>query len=135
MKKRKKITREKKKRHALANFGKFWDFLGFFFTMVSSGKVSFSAKCLFGRIDGLIFFEKKKLDFGFEIFHIFYAKKWPFFRFLDPPYFWAEGPIFFLAILLKFLPKTKLTGLVSPPDPNLLISPNLKCDCSLRVTP
>ena len=38
-----------------------------------------------------------------------------------------------LAISLKFLPKKKITGLVPPPDPNLLISPNLKCDCSLST--
>ena len=36
----------------LAKFWKFWEFLSFF-TMVSIGKVSISAKCLFGRIGGL----------------------------------------------------------------------------------
>ena len=35
--------------------------------MVSIGKVSFSAKCLFGRIGKLFFFEEKKtLDAGFQ---------------------------------------------------------------------
>ena len=38
------------------------------------------------------FFEKKKLDAGFEIFHIFKPKNDPFFQFLDPLDFRAEGP-------------------------------------------
>ena len=54
-----------------------------------------------------------------------------FFRFLDPPYFWAEGLNFF-GDFTKFFAEKKLTGLVPPRDPNLLISPNLKCDCSLK---
>ena len=33
---------------------------------------------------GWTFFEEKKLDAGFEIFHIFYAKKRPFFDFWTP---------------------------------------------------
>ena len=35
------------------NFGNFGNFELFFYTTVSIGKVSFSAKCLFGRIGGL----------------------------------------------------------------------------------
>ena len=84
----------------LTKFGNFGNFELFFFlfTMVSIGKVSFSAKVPFWPhwwVEN--FLRKKKLDFGFEIFHIFYAKKRPFFRFLDPPYFRAGGPIFFSA--------------------------------------
>jgi len=61
--------------------------------------------------------------------HSFYAKK-NLFRFLDPHYFWAEAPIFFLAISLKFLLKKIINRFGPPPEPNLLNSPNLKCDCS-----
>ena len=72
---------------------------------------------------------KKKMDFRFEIFHIFYAKNRPFFSiFAPPPYFWAEGLFgdftkYFADFFNRFAP---------PPDPNLLNSPNLKCDSSLR---
>ena len=52
--------------------------------MVSIAKLPFSAKCLF-RIGGLEFLRGKKLDAGFEIFHIFYAKKRPFFDLGTPP--------------------------------------------------
>ena len=57
-----------------------------------------------------------------------------FFFFLDPPYFWAEGPKKKFDDFTKIFAKKKLTGLVPPPDPNLLIYPNLKCDCSLMGT-
>ena len=67
------------------------------------------------------------MDAVFEIFHIFYAKKRPIF---GPPLFLGRRPDFY-GDFTKFLP-IFLTGLVPPPrDPNLLISPNLKCDSSL----
>ena len=34
-------------------------------------KMLFSAKCIFDRIGAMKFFEKKKLDAGFDFFHIF----------------------------------------------------------------
>ena len=80
-----------------------------------------------GRIGGL-----NKLDAGFEHFHIFYAKKRPLFSIFGPPYFWAEDTIFFGDLTIFFSLGKKITGLVPPPDPSLLISPNLKRDSSLR---
>jgi len=82
--------------------------------MVSIGKVSFSAKCLFARIGGLKIFEKKKMDFGFEIFHIFNAKKRPFFSIFGPPLFSGRRPDFFFGISLIFLHQKKFSGLVPP---------------------
>ena len=52
-------------------------------------------------------FEKNKLDFGFEIFHIFYAKKRPFLSIFGPPDF------FFRYFTIFFAPK-KIAGLVPP---------------------
>ena len=86
--------------------------------MVSIGKVSFSAKCLFGRIGGLKKFREKKKDFGFEIFHIFYAKKRPFFPiFGPPPLFLGRRPEKKIGISLKFLHQKKISGRVPPNGP------------------
>jgi len=46
------------------NFGIVCDFILFLSTVSIE-------KCLFGLINGMIFFPTKKMDVGFEIFHIF----------------------------------------------------------------
>ena len=59
---------------------------------------------------------EKKMDFGFEIFHIFFCQKTTFFflfRFLDPPYFRAGGRIYFFRHFTKFFAPEKKSG--SPP--------------------
>ena len=79
------------------------------------------------------FLRKKNMDAGFEIFHIFYAKKRPFFPILDPPLiFGPKARIIFFGDFTKIFVEKKNNRFGPPPDPNLLISPNLKCDCSLR---
>ena len=100
-KKRRRRRRERKKyiffrfffsKNNLAKFWKFWDFLRGGFTVVSIGKVSFSAKCLFGRIGGLKNFWEKKIGCRIRNFSHFLCHKTTFFRFLDPPpYFRAEA--------------------------------------------
>ena len=73
----------------------------FFYTMVSIGKVSFSAKCLFGRIGGLNFFSEKNMDAGFENFHICYAKQRPFFFDFCTPLFSGRRPDFLESLVEK----------------------------------
>ena len=91
------------------------EILGFLRGFFNIGKVSFSAKVPFQPHWWVeIFLRKNFLVAGFENFHIFYAKKRPFFRFLDPRYFRAGGPIFFFGISLIFLHRKKFTGLVPP---------------------
>ena len=55
------------------------------------------------------------MDAEFKKFHIPYGKKRPLFRFLDPPYFWAEGPNIFFGNFTKiFAEKNNRFG---PPGP------------------
>ena len=75
------------------------------------------------------------MDAGFELFHIFYAKKRFFFDFWTPLIFGPQARFFFgdfTKIFADFF--FNRFGPPPPPDPNLLISPNLKCDCSLTAT-
>ena len=101
----------------LAKFWKFWEFFAFFlFTMVSIGKVYFSAKCPYGRIGGLKnFWGKKNMDARFEIFHIFYAKKRLLFSIFGPPLFLGRVPEKKIGISLKFLHQKKINRFGPPP--------------------
>ena len=70
---------------AQKKFGKFewfFEFLIFFNTVSFGKKTDFGEKCFFGRIGEMKIFWEKKVDAGFENFHIFLAKKRPFFQFL-----------------------------------------------------
>ena len=75
----------------LAKFWKFWDFLLFFFTMVSIGKVHFSAKCPFGRIGELKNFWKK-IWMPDSKFSPFFMPKTAFFSIFGPPLFLGRRP-------------------------------------------
>ena len=71
------------------------------------------------------------MDFRFEIFHIFYAKKRPFFPIFGPPYFRVGGPIFFSGISLIFLHRKNFSGRVPPKTVHLKIPSFLKSDATL----
>ena len=98
--------------------------------MVSIGKVSFSAKCPFGRIGGLKIFWEKKIGCRVRNFSHFLCQKTTFFRFLDPPCFRSGGPKKKFGISLKFLHRKKFQ--VPPPQTvHLKIPSFLKSDATL----
>ena len=78
------------------------------------------------------FLRTKKREANNINFSPFFAPKRHFFH-CWTPYFWADGPNCFLAIALLLSPKYKNNSFGAPlRDHIMLISPNLKCDSSLR---
>ena len=113
-----------------ANFWKFWEFLPFSFLLwfplekcllVQS---AFSAALVGRKI------LEKKLDAGFEIFHIFYAKKRPFFSIFGPPCFRPGG---FFGITLNYLHRKIFSGLPPPISTHLKIPSLLKSDATFTA--
>ena len=76
----------KKKTSPYKNFQNFGIFCDFFLSTVSI------EKCLFGLINGMIFFsdKKKKWMLDSKIFTFFKPKNDLFGEFLDPTYFWPQ---------------------------------------------
>ena len=79
----------------LAKFWKFWGFWTFFLQRFPLEKCLSVQSAFSAALMGWKILEKKKMDFGFEIFHIFYAKKRPFFfDFWTPLIFGPEARFF-----------------------------------------
>jgi len=100
--------------------------------MVSSGKVSFSAKCLFGRIGGLKNFWEKKIGCRIRNFSHFLCQKTTFFSIFGPPLFSGRRPENFFRHFTKiFAPEKKFRFGPPPISTDLKIPSLLKSDATL----
>ena len=94
-------------KNKLAQFRIFWEFLRLFFTMVSIGKVPFSAKCFFSSVGGMEKkLRKKNWTPDSKNFTFFMPKNYLFFNF-GSPLLSGRRPNFFPGISLKILHRKK----------------------------
>ena len=80
----------------MQNFGNFGNFCDIFFKNAVSIEKCPSVQIAFSvSLVGYIFFPTQKMDVGFEIFHIFEAKKDLFWAIFGPHLFSGRRPAFF----------------------------------------